>query len=158
MEMHQTRGVEAPPTIKALQQEVNICERNLSRELAKVSETATSAEDSVIWDLIAKIKALTLNYAGKNKRLSHRKRETGCKAESNGLRKKLFSLVHHDSPEAVDLLNDQLVELGLETYSRLIIIIIIMTINRLFHHNGHTNTNIHTYFKSIRYKGKYIHN
>ena len=71
------RGAKALPAIKVLEQEVDTCERNLSRELAKVNETATSADESVIRVLVAKVNALTLIYAGQNKRLSHRKPDAG---------------------------------------------------------------------------------
>ena len=63
-----TRGTEALPSVKIIEQELEISERNLSRELAKVDETVISAVDSVIRDLIAKIEALTLIYARQNKR------------------------------------------------------------------------------------------
>ena len=58
-------------------------------------------------------------YSNQNKRLSLRKREAGCILEAKNLTKKKFNLVHSDAPEAVDLLNEQLVELGREACSRL---------------------------------------
>ena len=80
---------------------------------------ASSADESVIRNLIAKVEALTLIYAGQKKRLFHCKRDAGCIVELKGLTKKRLSLVHHDALEAVDLLNEQLVELECEACSRL---------------------------------------
>jgi len=119
MTSHSTRGAEALPTIKIMEQELDTCERALSRHLSKVGEVATSVDESAIRELITNIKASREVYSNQNKRLSTRKRELGCVLEANNLTKTRFNLTHHDAPEAVDLLNQQLVELGLEACSHL---------------------------------------
>ena len=76
-------------------------------------------DESVILKLITNIKASALSYSNQNKLQFLRKREVGCISESKSLTKKRLSLVHKDAPEAVYLLNKQLVELGCEAWSRL---------------------------------------
>ena len=58
MGSHLTRGAEPLSTLKSIEieQAVDFCERNLSRELVKVNEAAISTDESVIRDLITKIK------------------------------------------------------------------------------------------------------
>ena len=114
MALHVTRGVEAPSTLKIMEQETDACERNLSKGLAKVVEAAVSADESVILELVTNNTESALIYAKQNKLLSLRKREAGCMAESKSVTKQRLHLVHNDAPEAVDLLNEQLVELGRE--------------------------------------------
>ena len=92
---------------------------NLSRYLAKVGDVAVSTDETVILELITNITASALSYSNQNKRLSLRKREAGCSSEAKNLTKKISNLVHNDAPEAVDLLNEQLVELDHEACSRL---------------------------------------
>ena len=48
MASHVTRGAEAPPTLKIMEQEIDACERNLSRHLAKVGDVAVSTDETVI--------------------------------------------------------------------------------------------------------------
>ena len=62
-----------------------------------------------------------MTYSNRNKRLSLRKREAGCSSEAKNLTEKRLNLVHNDAPEAVDLLNEHLVELGREACSRLVV-------------------------------------
>ena len=60
MASHGTRGAEALPTIKIMEQEIDACERNLSRHLAKVGNVAVSTDETVILELITNIKAVTV--------------------------------------------------------------------------------------------------
>ena len=102
-----------------MNQETDACEISLSRALAKKVDAVVSTDESVFLELITNNKAATLNYAYRNKRLSLRKKEAGCISESKSLTKKRLNLVHYDDPEAVNLLSEQLVELGREACSRL---------------------------------------
>ena len=88
MTSHSTRGADALPTIKIMEQELDSCERTLSRQLSKVGEVAASTDESAIRELITNIKASTVVYSNHNKRLSLRKRELGCVLEAKNLTKK----------------------------------------------------------------------
>ena len=81
MASHSTRGAEVLSTLKIMEQETDACERNLSRQLAKVGDVAFSTDESVILELITNIRASAINYFHQNKRLSLRKREAGCISE-----------------------------------------------------------------------------
>ena len=65
-----------------MEQEIDACERNLSRHLAKVGDVAVSTDETVILELITNLKASAVTYSNQNKRLSLRKREAGCISEA----------------------------------------------------------------------------
>ena len=119
MASHATRGAEAPSTLKIMEQATVACERSLSRTLTKVVDAAVSTDESIILEWITNIEASALNNANQNKHLSLRKKEASCFSESKSLTKKRLSLFHNDAPEAISLLNEQLVQLGREASSRL---------------------------------------
>ena len=97
-------------------------ERSLSRILDKVPTVSESMDITLVIDLFFDLEVHIAVYSTFNTRLAHQKRITGCISQIIELDRKLLSLTHKTFPDALNLLDVQLMKLEGDDASNLVVL------------------------------------